>query len=167
MGFYGNACGGFGMPKTFVLTDSEGNELTGVVVGEETVFTANANTDIRAGKIAATSDGVVTGGKDIPAYHITVGYRAIPANAELKIVIDDGDYYDYTELQAMIMPYNTSISDSVAVEKVVIDDKVYNAGSATVIATVTKDSANKAISLGITNGSTPAVIRYFTYKEES
>ena len=40
------------MPKTFVLTDSEGNELTGVVVGEETVFTANANTG-----------GVVTNGK--------------------------------------------------------------------------------------------------------
>lgn len=59
-GLYGNATGGFGMPKTFVLVDENGNELTGIVVGEEVIFTATAS-DIVAGKTAATAEGVVTG----------------------------------------------------------------------------------------------------------
>ena len=166
MGFYGNPSGGFGMPKTFVLTDSNGNEFTGVVTGEKTVFTAIANTDIRAGKIAATSDGIVTGAKDIPGYHTTSGVCAVPANSEFQIIINGGNYYDYTELQAMTMPFNSSMDESVAVDRVVFNDKVYNVGSTDVVANVIKDDANKAISLGITNGNTPAVIRFITYKEE-
>lgn len=75
--------------------------------------------------------------------------------------------FDYTKLQAMIMPFNSTIENSIAVEKVVIDDNVYQAGQTTVLASVTKNSTTKKISLGITNGSTPAVIRFFTYKEES
>lgn len=59
-GMYSNASGGFGMPKTFVLIDKDNNEYTGVVVGEEIVFTATA-ADIVEGKIAGTSDGVVVG----------------------------------------------------------------------------------------------------------
>jgi hypothetical protein len=60
VGMYSNAAGGFGMPKTFILIDENGKELTGVVVGEEVVFTATA-ADIANGKTAGTSDGVVTG----------------------------------------------------------------------------------------------------------
>lgn len=59
-GLYGNAAGGFGMPKTFVLVDENGNEIIGVVVGEKVVFTATA-ADIVSGKTAATEEGVVTG----------------------------------------------------------------------------------------------------------
>ena len=162
---YGNATGGFGMPKTLILTDSNGNEITGVVTDNEVVFTAGLN-DIRAGKVAANADGVVTGTKDIPSYHTTVGVQAIPANSEFKIIITDADLYDYTELQAMTMPYNSSMSDSMAVDRVIIKDNVYNVGSATAISTVTKNINEKSISLGVTNGSTPAVIRFFTYKEE-
>ncbi len=58
---YGNLVGGIvGYGKTFVLVDENNNELTGVVVDEETIFTATAE-DIKFGKIAATDSGVVTG----------------------------------------------------------------------------------------------------------
>lgn len=59
-GMYSNVSGGFGFPKTFVLVDENNNEYTGVVVGEEVVFTATA-ADIVEGKIAGTSEGVVVG----------------------------------------------------------------------------------------------------------
>lgn len=58
---YGNLVGGItGYGKTFILQDESGNEFTGVVVDEVTVFTATAE-DIKLGKIAATDSGVVTG----------------------------------------------------------------------------------------------------------
>lgn len=59
-GMYSNVSGGFGMPKSFVLVDEDNNEYTGVVVGEEVVFTATA-ADIVKGKTAGTSEGVVVG----------------------------------------------------------------------------------------------------------
>lgn len=46
--------------KTFILTDENGNELTGVTVDQKQIFTANLN-DIRDGKVAANDEGVVTG----------------------------------------------------------------------------------------------------------
>lgn len=58
---YGNLIGGIvGYGKTFVLVDESNNEVTGVVVDKETIFTATAE-DIKLGKIAATDSGVVTG----------------------------------------------------------------------------------------------------------
>lgn len=167
MAYYGNPVGGFCYPKTYILTDEDGNEMaTGVVVGEKTVFTATDN-DVRLGKVYAGDEGVKTGTKDIPIYYTTSGVVAIPAGSELKIVIEENDRWDYTELQAMICPYNSSIDNSVSVEKVVIKDKVYNSGSTAVVASVTKDATNNAILFGITNNSTKqALIRYITYKEE-
>lgn len=127
-------------------------------------LTATTN-DIRLGTTAVTEEGEQVGEKIIPSYHTTAGTRYIPANTEFKIKIDDGDYYNYTAFQAMIMPYNTTLEDSVMVDKAVIEDKVYNAGQTTVVANVIKDKTNKVISLGITNGETPSIIRFFTYKE--
>ena len=46
--------------KTFIIEDENGNEITGIVVDKETVFTATA-ADIVKGKIAGTDDGVVVG----------------------------------------------------------------------------------------------------------
>ena len=60
MGVYGNVVGSFGMPKTLILVDENGVELIGMVVGEKIVFTATA-ADIKMGKVAGTSDGVVVG----------------------------------------------------------------------------------------------------------
>lgn len=57
---YGNATGGFGFPKTFVLTDKDGNEFTGVVTEQKTVFTATKD-DVKTGKIFASDEGIQTG----------------------------------------------------------------------------------------------------------
>mgnify|MGYP003430264350 FL=1 len=46
--------------KTFIIEDENGNEVTGIVVDQETVFTATA-ADIVKGKVAGTDDGVVVG----------------------------------------------------------------------------------------------------------
>jgi hypothetical protein len=46
--------------KTFILVDENGNEITGVVVDKETVFTATDN-DVREGKVYASDDGVSVG----------------------------------------------------------------------------------------------------------
>lgn len=59
-GLYGNVCGGFGNPKTYVLTDKNGKEITGVLVDNLTVFTATPE-DVRSGKVFAGDEGVKTG----------------------------------------------------------------------------------------------------------
>lgn len=50
--------------KTLVLVDADGNELTGVVVGSEIIFTAT-DSDVRAGKVYASNDGVSVGTLDV------------------------------------------------------------------------------------------------------
>ena len=56
----GNMVGGGAQFKTVILQDEEGNELTGVVVDSEVIFTAEDN-DVRAGKVYASDHGVSTG----------------------------------------------------------------------------------------------------------
>jgi hypothetical protein len=57
----GNVVGGIvGYGKSFVLEDANGNQLTGIVVDEVTLLTAEAQ-DIKLGKTAGTSSGIVTG----------------------------------------------------------------------------------------------------------
>lgn len=151
--------------QTYILVDEAGNEISAVMVEEETVFTATAN-DIREGMVAATDDGVTVGTKEIPSYHTTEGVQGVPAGSAFSIVIKDR--YDYTKLQAIICPYNTTLADSVAAEKVCIENNVYSVGDVTPLATVYINQDTSSIELGITNdGSTPFVIRYFTYKEEA
>lgn len=162
---YGNATGGFGMPKTLVLTDNSGNEFTGVVVGEKVVFTATDN-DVREGMIYAGDAGVSTGTKIIPSYHTTEAAVFIPVGSNCEIPLSNMDKYDYTKLQVIVCAYNTSLSDSVSAEKVVINDCLYNVGDTVAISNVSKNVDTKTINLGITNnGSNPLVLRYFTYKE--
>lgn len=61
MKIVGNMVGCYSpMGKTFILEDENGNEITGIVVDQETVFTATA-ADIMKGKVAGTDDGVVIG----------------------------------------------------------------------------------------------------------
>lgn len=161
---YGNVIGGAGQAKTYILQDEDGNEYPAVLVETKTVFDATAN-DIRLGKVAATDRGVTTGEKEIPAYHTTEGRKLVPAGGEFKIT--GLTHYAYTKLQVLICKYNTQLSNSVATEKVGIEDSVYAVGSTDVLSTITVEAAKKAINLGITNeGDAPRVIRYFTYREE-
>lgn len=165
-GLYGNAILSPVSLKTVMLVDENENEIAmGVVVGQETIFTATDN-DVRVGSVYASDNGVSTGTKVIPSYHTTEGTKLIAAGSQMSFVLSTEDAYDYTKLQAIICIYNSSISNSVAAEKVVINDNVYSANSTTVLSTISKDSSTKSINLGITNtGSTPCIIRYITYKE--
>lgn len=166
MGIYGNATGGFGMPKTLVLVDENNNELTGVVVDDVVVFDATLN-DIRAGKIAANAEGVVTGTKDIPAYRTTQGCQVIPVGSAFSISLAEYSQYDYTKLQCMIAPLNTDVYDSCAVDKIVLNDGVYMTQSTDKITDVTKNSETQSIDLNIVNdSSTVYFIYFFTYRED-
>ena len=161
-GILGNATGGFGFPRTYILTDNNGNELTGVYVESETVFTATDN-DVREGMVYASDGGVSIGSKNIPAYHTTQGRKVIPDGSKFLLYIPD---YDYTKLQAIICSFNTSLDDSVSAEKVAIEDSVYDVQSTIIVSAVQKDDTNSCLDFGITNTSgSPCLIRYFTYKE--
>ena len=147
---------------TYILVCDDGTELPAVFVENEVVFTATEN-DIRKGTVAATDDGVTVGTKEIPSYHTSVGYKIVTNGSKFVLPLQ---YYDYIKLQAMMCPYDTSIVNSVAVEKVVIEDSVYPVQSTTAESSITIDIVNKGVDFGITNntGST-YIIRYFSYKE--
>lgn len=165
---YGNTVGVSACPKSYVLETEDGTQrLVGVLVGEETVFTADASTDIREGKTAATEKGVVTGSKMIPSYETTRSSRIIRPGSSYSIPLSDRDKYNYTQLQCIIVSQNTSISDSFAADKVVIDDGVYQVGSIEKLSTITKNADTKTIELNLINDTDETqYIRYFTYKEE-
>lgn len=57
----GNMVGSYSqIGKTFTLVDENGNEVTGVIVDSEVIFTAT-DSDVRAGKVYASNDGVSIG----------------------------------------------------------------------------------------------------------
>lgn len=162
----GNMVGSYSqMGKTFILVDENGNEITGVCVDNPVVFTAGDN-DVRDGMVYASDNGVSTGTKDIPAYHTTEGAKVITSGSPFNIILQ-GNRYNYSKLQVIICPFASSLAKSVAAEKVVIDSNLYNVNSSEVVSTVTINSNNKQINLGITNtSSNPYILRYFTYQEE-
>ena len=164
---YGNTVGGSGggTANAYILVDDSGKEYAAVLMDEETALDATEN-DIRAGKYAATDNGVVLGSKEIPSYHVTEGYRLITSGSSFVVPIAKLNRYDYTKLQAIICPFTGSIDESVAAEKVAINEGVYPVNSTDLVATVTKDAENKQIDFGITNESENLyLLRFFTYKE--
>lgn len=169
---YGRTCSGSGDgsgsdsddTQMYILVDEDGNEYPAVLVDEETTFDATAN-DIREGKVAATESGVTVGTKEIPSYYTLEGFTLIPAGSSFSIIGIKN--YEYTKLQVIICALGTSIDTSVAAEKVSINSKVYEVGSTDVLSVVSTNSENSSINLGIINeGTSPCVMRYFTYKEE-
>lgn len=166
MSIYGNTVGGTSPLKTVIIKDESGNEYVGVVTESETILTAVASEDIRAGKIAVTDSGIVTGSAIIPNYETTTGKKIIRAGSVFKLILSDNNTYDYTELQCIICPFHSSINNSVAAEQVIIGDNVYNANSTTIVAAVVKNSDDKSIDFNLTNTSDiPYIVRFFTYKE--
>ena len=140
-GVFGNAAGGFGMPKSYVIVDEEGNELTAVLTDNVVVFDATTN-DVREGKIFANSEGVTTGTKNIPSYNTHEGYKIIMPGKEFSF---SSQNYDYTKLQALICVFSTNIKNSVFTEKIAIDDCVYNIQSTIIVSTIIKDHNSQAI----------------------
>lgn len=154
------------IPKSYVFVDESGNEVTGLLVSQETVFDATVN-DVREGKVFGTETGVKTGEKIIPSYNTTEGSIIITANSAFAIKsLKTLDKYDFTKLQAIICPFSQSIDQSVAAEKVSINGNVYEANSSVVVAVVTRNAESKQIDFNIINDTAiPYILRYFTYKE--
>ena len=164
---YGNVVGGGAVtPKVFQLELEDGTVLEGVVAEEAPEITATAN-DVRKGKTVITSQGLIEGEKDIPAYRTTVGTQLIKPGASFSIPLSGYNKYDYTKLQCMIVVKNTKLSDSVATERVVLDDAVYPVQSIEKISYVTKNLTDKSIELNFTNDTDQTYyIRYYTYRLE-
>ena len=114
---YGNATGGFGMPKLIELTDENGNTLIGTVTDSAISLDATRD-DVKIGKTFASSEGILEG-KNTITYRTRMGYRIIQPGENFSIPMSDYNQYDYTQLQCIIAPYNTSFADSVAADKIV------------------------------------------------
>lgn len=152
--------------KTFTLVDESGTEFTGVVVDNETVFTAT-DKQVADGYVYAGDHGVSTGTREFLTYRTTQGVQMVPAGSNFSISLPEYDNYNYTQLQCIIAPFNTSMSDSYAADKIVLSDGVYATGSIDRIADVTKNSETKCIDLNIVNTSANIyLIYFFTYKQE-
>ena len=150
---------------TYLLVDENGTEIPAVFVENETIFTATAD-DIRLGKVAANQNGVIEGTKEIPNYRAMEGYEIIKAGNQLNISLFS-DMCQYTTLQCIVCGYNTTVTDSVSAEKVVIKDNVYDVGSTSVLAKVSVDAATQTIVLGLTNnGESRLIVRYMIIKED-
>lgn len=163
--YYGNATGGFGMPKMIELVDGDGNTFIGAVTDSEVTFTATDN-DVRLGMTYAAENGASTGAKRIPSYETTQSNCYIWEGESYSIPLETYDKYDYTKLQALIAKYNSDPSQRMSVDKVVINDKVYMAGTSEVLSIVTKNDETKSIDLNIINDTEDVyIIYYFTYKE--
>ena len=148
--------------QTYILVDEDDNEIPAVLVDEPVEITATAN-DIRAGSIAVTNDGITVGTKEIPSYHTTFGTKIVTNGSRFVLYVK---YPEYTKLQVIICSFNKSMTDSVAAEKVVIDDFVYSVRNTQAESEVVVDTANGCIDLGIVNNSgSPYTLRYSSYKE--
>ncbi len=164
-GLYGNPCGGFGMPKMLEIVDDNGNTIIGTVTDSEVIFDATRD-DVKVGKIFASADGVQEG-IDTRTYRTTHAVQLILPGCSFSIPLGEYDKYDYTKFQAMIAEYNTSKLDSVSINKISLNDAVYNVNSNTKLSDVTKNASSKSIDLNITNDTDNAyIIHYNTYKEE-
>lgn len=149
----------------YLLVDKEGNEIPAVLVDDVTVFDATAN-DIREGKTAATDTGVTVGTKVIPSYYVTETTKIVQSGKTLSFKLPGDELYDYTKLQAIICPFNKSLSGSVSAEKVAINNSIYDVLSTVALSVISVNHDTQSIEFGIENTmGVPCVIRLFTYKE--
>lgn len=164
-GLYGNATGGFGMPKMIEIVDGNGSTIIGTVTDSAVTFDATRD-DVKVGKVFASNDGVQEG-TDTKTYRTTQGCCAILPGKSFSIPLESYDKYDYTKFQGMIAKFNTTMSDSVSVSKIVFENSVYDVNSTTKLSNVTKNTSTKSIDLNITNSTNDTyVVHYSTYKEE-
>lgn len=166
MNIVGNMVGCYSpMGKTFIIADENGNEITGVCVDEEVVFTATAD-DIKIGKIAATDEGIVEG-TDTKTYRTTQASCLILPGMDFSIPLDKYNIYDYTKFQCIIAKFNTSAVDSIETNRIAINNKVYPVNSVNEISQITKNENTKSVDLNIINNTDEFyMIHYMVYKEE-
>ena len=166
MAIMGNVVGGAStLGKTLILEGEDGTQIVGVITEQESVFNAKPS-DVRIGKKVVTDSGVIEGTNTL-TYRTRQSTRLIRPGDDYSIPLSDYNLYDFTKLQCIIVTKNTSLSDSFAAEKIVLDDGVYQVGSVEQISTVTKNIETKSIDLNLINDTDETkYIRYFTYKDE-
>lgn len=151
--------------RTLVLVDEVGNELTGVVVGQETIFDATVS-DVKIGKTFASDEGVQVG-EDTRTYRVIHGAQIILPSKTFSVPLKEYDCYNYTKFQATISQFKSTTSDSVITDRVVLYDAIYNVNSDVKVADVTKNIDTKSVDLNIVNDTNNTYIIHFnTYKEE-
>lgn len=154
-----------GEETAYILVDDSGTEIQAVLVDEDVELTATAKSDIRLGTTAITNEGIVEGEKEIPSYHTTEGFKLVPSGSKFVVYLSNGKH-EYTKMQAIFCPFNTTFDDSVAAEKVAISNNVYAAKSTVSEAPIMIINDPNGVDFGITNSSNISwLIRYFTYKE--
>lgn len=153
-------------PETIILRTEDGQEYAAAMTTEEVILSAGVD-DVREGETFASQQGVKTGEKCIPAYHTKEGFKVILDGEAFELTnLSEHNLYDFTKLQGMVSVFNTTVSDSVCTNKVVIDEKIYDTNSTIILSTLTRDSDNKSIDFGIINSSGKTqIIRYIMYKE--
>lgn len=147
---------------TYCVTVDGENKAYAVLYGEERAELTATPNDIRLGTVAITDKGITEGEKDIPAYFSRYGTKKVSANTEAIIT---GDETDYKKMMVTIATFNSSISKSNVVKYVSIDDAIYEVGTGTKVADISKDIEKEQISLGITVEET-SVLRFFLVREE-
>lgn len=161
----GNMVGGGAPLKTLILTDESGNEVVGVVTENVQAFSATP-ADVRINKTFVSDNGIETGENTI-TYRTEQGFQLIRPGQDFVIQLKEYNQYNYTGLQCMIAPFNTSSNDSVAVDMVVLRNGVFKVNSTEQVASVTKDDIAKSINFNINNTSDNFYcIYYFTYCQE-
>lgn len=162
---YGCPSGGFGMPKLIEIVDGNGDTFIGAVTDSEVALDAT-RADVKVGKMFAANEGIQEG-EDTRTYRTTHASCLVLPGENFTIPLDKYDGYNYTKFQAMIAEFNTTQMDSISVDKVVLNDKVYNTNSTVKLSDITKNSSTKSVDLNITNSTDKTyVIHYSTYKEE-
>ena len=152
---------------SYVLQNAEGTDQKyAQLASEDPISLTATENDIRVNTSAITEKGYTEGSKDIPAYHSARGIKAISADSAINLVAEENALFSYTKFQASLALYSNSLSESVQVDKVTVDDSLYKANTTTKLSDLSVDYENKAVDFGITNGDTIAVMRYFIMREE-
>lgn len=148
-GLYGNATGGFGIPKMVEIVDGNGNTLVGTVTDSAVVFDATRE-DVKVGKMFASNDGVQEG-IDTKIYRTTVGSEIIKPGENISIPLSQYDKYNYTKFQGVIVIHNSDYSTNVNVVGITIDDYVFSSSTSNKLSTITKNSVTKSIDFNVKN----------------
>lgn len=164
-GLYGNATGGFGMPKMIEIVDGNGSTIIGTVTDSAVTFNATRD-DVKVGKVFASNDGVQEG-TDTRTYRTTVGNKIIQPGENISIPLSEYDKYNYTKFQGVIVIYNSDYSTNVNVVGITIDDYVFSSSTSNKLSTITKNSVTKSIDFNVKNDTQNAYeVFYSTYHEE-
>lgn len=149
---------------SYVLETADGGKAFAQLSSENPITLTASENDIRLNTSAITNKGFTEGSKDIPAYHSERGIKVIQANAKVELTRDT---YDYTKFQATLALFNTSVADSVQVDRVTVDDSVYTANTTSKLSDLVKDHENGRIDFGINNGTKISLMRFFIMREEA